>query len=211
MFGGLFGSSNKTDNLKNVISNHEQLSFNNLHQKHPHLQGILDKHNINLKSVRRNSVKVGAAATVLGAFLAIPFLLGFPKHHERPSAQTKTTGNQRQLQHSVLSPYGEPQSGGGGSSPAEGLRRGTGPFSKESDVYVGPPLTNGEEQGETKVESKSQGHKYGRSYLAPPKEHGLHNLGFHKGEVKGEGKGKGHAGPHPEELEVRHPDKGENS
>ncbi len=211
MFDNFFGSSKKSDNLKNVISTHEQISSENLHQKHPHLQGILDKHNIDLKNVRKNSVKVGAAAAVLGAFLAVPFLLGYPKHHEQPPAQTKTTADSKQLGHSVLGPYEEPQLEGGSSGAVEGSSKGKGPFSKEGGVGVGSPPAGGEGEDGTKAEPKSQGHKYGRSYLAPPKRHGLHDLGLHKGEDEGEGKGKGHEEPHLDELEVRHPDKGENS
>jgi hypothetical protein len=210
MFGNFFGSSKKSDDLRNVISTHEQASSGNLHQKHPHLQGILDKHKIDLKNVRRNSVKVGAATAVLGAFLAVPFLLGFPKHHEQPPAQTKTTGDHTQPGHSVLGPYGEPQTGGGGSGTTEGLPKGRGSVSKDGGGGVGAPSSGGGEGG-TQAESKSQGHKYGRSYLAPPKRHGLHNLGLHRGEDEGKGKGKGHEGPYPEELEVRHSDKGESS
>ena len=45
-----------------------------------------------------------------------------------------------------------------------------------------------------------QGHIHGRSYLAPPKEHGLHDLGLHKGQLKNPQVPE--IGPHPTELDV---------
>ena len=64
-----------------------------------------------------------------------------------------------------------------------------------------PPTPPG---GSDEDQSKSQGHIYGRSYMAPPKEHGFHDLGLHKGEDKGKAEAKGYQGDHPEDLGVRH-------
>lgn len=203
MFGKLFGSSNKYDSLKNTLASHEQSSTENLHQNHPHLRGIFDKHNIDLKQIRRKGTKVAAAAAVLGAFLAIPFLLGHPKHQEQPTPEAKTTRAEHTRDKSVLVPGEGPQPFGTGPGATGVSPEARGPETKP-DVG-GPPGGGGDEE----EKSKSKGHLYGRSYLAPPKEHGLHDLGLHKGE--GKGKGKVHKGPHPEELEVRHPPEGEKT
>lgn len=199
MFGGLFGSKEKQiskfEELKEQLSFHEQESNQNLHQNHPHLRGLFGKHNIDLKQIRKKSVKVAAAAAVLGAFLAIPFLIGHPKNIENPPPTGANTT------HTTTQPgrtSGKPLD----SQKSPGSPKVTHPTPPQP--VIGAPLPE-----ENKNGSKGRGHQYGRSFLAPPKEHGLHDLGLHKGEDKS--KGKGHEGPHPEELEVRHPEKGENS
>ena len=207
MLDKFFGSTNKSEYLRNIFSTHEQNSYTQLHQNHPHLRGILDRHNIDLKKIRKNSVKVGAAAAVLGAFLAIPFLLGHP-NQDQQSPQGAVTS------HSSPPPEGSNLNPDGGVLPSNKGQGGGGPISNGPGTQGGqdlgsPPGTGG--GGYEGTMSKSQGHKYGRSYLAPPKEHGLHDLGLHKGEDKGKGIGKGHEGPHPEELEIKHHEKGEEA
>jgi len=204
MFDKFFGSPNKSESLRNIFSTTEQNSYTQLHQNHPHLRELLDRHNIDLKNIRKNSVKVGAAAAVLGAFLAIPFLLGHPNQDQQSTQGVETSHSSPPPEGSNLNPDGgvfpanEGQGGGGSTSNSSGVQGG-----KDSGFQ---PITGGDGEGEI---SKSQGHKYGRSYLAPPKEHALHDLGLHKGENKGIGIGKGHEGPHPENLEINHPEKGE--
>lgn len=206
MFARFFGSK-KSDPLKNVLSSHEQNSSANLHQNHPHLRGLLDKHNIDLKQIRRRGVKVAAAAAILGAFLSIPFLIGHPRHQDQPTPKPEAAKSAPLPDRSVLVPEEGLQPHGVGPSVAQGSSKAKG--SPESRSDVGVPPGDGKDKEEENPESKSQGHKYGRSYLAPPKAHGFHDLGLHKGEGSGKGTGRGHEGPHPEELDVRHQDKGD--
>src|SRR3989344_8515136 len=99
MLSGIFGSPNKFQALKRVLASHEEVSSANLHQNHPHVRGIFERHNVNLRQVRKKSAKVAAAAAVLGAFLAIPFLIGHPKHEQAPEPPQATSG---QPSHSPL-------------------------------------------------------------------------------------------------------------
>ena len=206
MFDKFFGSTNKSESLRNIFSTHEQNSYTKLHQNHPHLRELLDRHNIDLKNIRKNSVKIGAAAAVLGAFLAIPFLLGHPNQDQQPPQGVENSHTSPPQDASVLNPEGRSQPSGIRISPSAQIdSQGAQGSSGQKDGSGSFPGG----VGDGSLESKSQGHKYGRSYLAPPKEHGLHDLGLHKGEDKGKGAGKGHEGAHPEDLEINHPEKGE--
>lgn len=192
-------SEDKYDALRERLSSHEQSSEENLHSSHPHLKELFTKHDINLRQIRRHTPKIIAAAAVLGAFLAIPHLIGHP---------------------SITTPGAKPVDKGGVTQPVPGGALPAVPATSQEGPAVGQPGPGGSgapptqppspPSGEPKEPGKegSRGHMFGRSYLTPPKAHGLHNIGLHKGEDKGKGEGKGHEGAHPEELEVRHPERG---
>jgi len=180
LWQNLFGkSSDKFQTLEESLSVHERNSEQRLRATHPHVVGIFDKHKISLRNIRKHTPKIAAAAAVLGAFLAIPYLIGHP---------TQTTPREQSVQT------------GQAAKPVPGQESGS-----------PPPLVGGPEAaGVQENQPKSHGHIYGRSYLAPPKEHGLHDLGLHKGAHIGKGRAQA-PGPHPQDVEVRHPEKGENS
>jgi len=85
---------NKYETLKTKLTFHEQNSEENLHNSHPHLKDLFAKHQIDLKKIRKHGVRVAAAAAVLGAFLAIPHLIGHPSVSppRQPPAAGKETG-----------------------------------------------------------------------------------------------------------------------
>ena len=195
----LFGKSNdKFQTLEDKLTFHEQNSEQNLHTTHPNLKGIFDKQNINLRNIRRHTPKIAAAAAVLGAFLAIPYLIGHPTQ-TTPREQTAQTGQPAKPVPGRES--GSPPTLGGGTE-AAGVQVNQPNDAPVSQTPTPPPAQDDQ--------SKSHGHTYGRSYLAPPKEHGLHDLGLHKGAHIGKGRAQA-PGPHPQDVEVRHPEKGENS
>jgi|SRR3989344_68289 len=183
----LFGkSSDKFQALEDRLTFHEQKSEQNLHTTHPHLKGIFDKHEISLRNIRKHTPKIAAATAVLGAFLAIPYLIGHPIQ-TTPSPQPPRAGQ-------TADPSPSP---GSNSSPEE---------YGQPDVSANqkPPPSVGTNSTPTPPdqtdESKSRGHIFGRSYLAPPKEHGFHDLGLHKGEAKNPKVPE--VGLHPSDLEV---------
>ena len=195
----LFGKPNdKFQTLEGRLTFHEQNSEQNLHTSHPHLKGIFDKQNINLRNIRKHTPKIAAAAAVLGAFLAIPYLIGHPTQ-TTPREQPAQTG---QVAKPALGQESESPAPLVGGPEAAGVQ-----VNQPNNVPVSQTPTPPSAQDD---QSKSHGHIYGRSYLAPPKEHGLHDLGLHKGEDIGKGRAQA-PGPHPQDIEVRHPVKGENS
>jgi hypothetical protein len=187
----LFGKTeNNFDHFENRLSQHEQVSTNKLHTTHPNVKGIFDKYKIDLKQVRKHGPKIAAGAAVLGAFLAIPHLFGHPVDTNKTPQPTERGQVTKPVPQPALQPSAEPtntsaQTSGGGQST-------TPPGSGVGTPTQTPP-------GETD-QSKSQGHIYGRSYMAPPKEHGYHDLGLHKGAAKNPQVPD--VGPHPSELEV---------
>ena len=195
----LFGKPNdKFQTLENRLSVHERDSEQKLQATHPHVAGIFDKHGISLRDIRKHTPKIAAAAAVLGAFLAIPYLIGHPTQIT-PREQPAQTGQ-------VAKPA--PGQESGSPAPLVGGPEAAGvQVNQPNDVPVSQTPTPPSAQDD---QSKSHGHIYGRSYLAPPKEHGLHDLGLHKGEDIGKGRAQA-PGPHPQDIEVRHPVKGENS
>lgn len=184
----LFGKSeDKFQTLEDRLSFHERGSEQNLHATHPHVKGIFDKYKIDLKSIRKHTPKIAAAAAVLGAFLAIPYLIGHP---------TQTTpGAQPSQASQAAEPSAPPESGTSSVvSPP--------PNQSSTDNSVTPsvPGPSTSPQSVNPDDSKSRGHIFGRSHLAPPKEHGLHDLGLHRGESKNPKVPE--VGPHPSELDV---------
>src|SRR3989344_629327 len=210
MLSSIFGSVDKFQPLKRVLSPHEEASMASLHQNPPHVRGIFERHNVNLRQVRQKSAKVAAAAAVLGAFLAIPFLIGHPKHEQAPKPSQDTSSQPSHSPLQVERVEGKSQQTGQGLGVGSGSVSGLGQSGSGQNQTPGPnqggltnPPTN-PPGGQPADGSKSQGHQYGRSYLAPPKEHGYHDLGLHKGEDKGNAQAPGYQGNHPEDLGVRH-------
>jgi hypothetical protein len=70
----LFASSEeKYQQLVDKLNFHEGLAKNNLHSTHPHLQGLLEKHNLKPEALRYGGQDSSPHA-VLGALLAFPDL-----------------------------------------------------------------------------------------------------------------------------------------
>jgi len=186
-WSNFFGQTeNKYELLKDRLSFHEATSQANLHESHPHLQGLFDKHQIDLKKIRKHGVRVAAAAAVLGAFLAIPYLIGHPI--VTPPKQPSVTGGAA----GQLVPNQPPTFHGSAQENVGQQAPGTG--------GVSPPSTPEQPPGDQPKTPGHQGHTHGRSYLAPPKEHGFHDLGLHKGAAKNPQVPK--VGPHPSDLDV---------
>ncbi|MEX0616186.1 MAG: hypothetical protein WD231_00060 [Candidatus Woykebacteria bacterium] len=202
MLSKIFGSPTKFESLRNILSNHEQTSTQNLHETHPNVKNILERHNIDLAAIRRRGVRVATAAAVLGAFLSIPFLIGHPKYEQLP--------NQAQEQSHTAKIPDRQDLGVASSSQIPGRQAAHASTStthhKQQNENVDPsPHLSG--SGSDNEVSKFHGHMYGRSYMAPPKEHGYHDLGLHRGEDRSQGKAES-PGPHPEELGVNHSEGG---
>jgi len=184
----LFGkSSNKFQVLEDRLSFHEQSSEQKLHATHPHIKGIFNKYKINLKSIRKHTPKIAAAAAVLGAFLAIPYLVGHPTQ-TTPNAQTSQAGQ-------AAEPSTPPE-----SSTSSVVSPAPNQPSTENSGTPSVPSTSTPPQSADTEDSKSKGHIFGRSHLAPPKEHGFHDLGLHKGESKNPKVPE--IGPHPSDLDI---------
>jgi len=180
---GLFGeTTNKFQELESRLLFHEKSSEENLHSTHPHVRGIFTKHDINLRQIRKQGVRVATAAAVLGAFLAIPWLLGHP-HHTK--IEPDSTGEREITRHI---------SDQEAASSAQILEKTSGQIGTSWATQA--PSQPGDQDDQ----SKSKGHTYGRSYLAPPKEHGLHDLGLHKGEEKNPQVPE--VGTHPSDLDI---------
>ena len=184
-----FRSQNKFQDIARILSHNEQVSKHSLHEKHPHTRDIFDRHNIDLQQIRKKGVKAATAATVLGAFLAFPHLLGNPVTETNNEPDLRTLNIEKQLE-----------------QPNRGL-----PHKDQRTITTNPSLHNSLANNPTSHptdidndEKKSQGHIHGRSYMAPPKEHGYHDLGLHRGEDNGNGKAES-PGPHPEDLGINHP------
>ena len=70
-----FGSAEtKYQILADKLGFHEGLAKNNLHATHPHLQSILQKHQLNPESLRSQGNDL-SPTTTFGALLALPNLL----------------------------------------------------------------------------------------------------------------------------------------
>lgn len=188
-----FSNKNKFEDLAKILSHNEQTSKISLHEKHPHTKSIFTRHNINLRQIRNKGVKATATATVLGAFLAFPHLLGHGALNEKthnPNVQPLNTEKQVNSQNNLANHLSK--------LPTNVSSNLIDSNNKEANS-TNPAISD-------KDKHKSQGHIHGRSYLAPPKEHGFHDLGLHKGEDKGRAKSES-PGPHPEDLEINHPEK----
>lgn len=199
----LFGQSeSKFAHFENKLSQHEQIAANKLHTTHPNVREIQAKHNIDLRNVRKHGTKIAAAGAVLGMFLAIPHLFGLPTNTHQPTPPPQGG----QIAKSIPKPQpAQPQIGPLPSThttkptteaPNPSPQPGSNVATPAQPPTVQPPAQPpGQEDP-----AKSQGHQYGRSYLAPPKEHGYHDLGLHRGEVKNPQ--VPNVGPHPTELDV---------
>ena len=186
----------KVDDLREALSDLHTASRKKLHESHPHIKKILEKHNIDPEKVRQAAPRVLVASALLGAFLAYPHLFGKPYTVEegkvdtaahvtvakKPAAKEPSAKN--------LNADVEAKGEGGQS----GSNSGSSPFVTENNGSIA------EEKKPEVSEEKSQGHIYGRSAMAPPKEHGLHDLGLHKGEDNNPDNPE--KGEHPEELNL---------
>ncbi len=199
----LFGQSeSKFAHFENKLSQHEQIAANKLHTTHPNVREIQAKHNIDLRNVRKHGTKIAAAGAVLGMFLAIPHLFGLPTNTHQPTPPPQGG----QIAKSIPKPQpAPPQIGPLPSTPTTKPTEAPNTPSPQPGSNVGtpaqPPTVQPPAQPPGQEDpAKSQGHQYGRSYLAPPKEHGYHDLGLHRGEVKNPQ--VPNVGPHPTELDV---------
>lgn len=190
----LFGQSeSKFAHFENKLSAHEQIAANKLHTTHPNVRDIQTKNNIDLRNVRKHGTKIAAAGAVLGMFLAIPHLFGLPTN----TNQSTPPPQGGQVAKSVPKPETTPPQVGSPPPTPDTQQPETPNISPQPPgSSVGTPTQPpGQEEP-----SKSQGHQYGRSYMAPPKEHGFHDLGQHRGEVTNPQ--VPNVGPHPTELDV---------
>jgi len=193
LWKNLFGQGeSKFAHFENKLSQHEQIAANKLHTTHPNVREIQAKHGIDLRNVRKHGVKIAAVGAILGMFLAIPHLFGHPANTNQPThppqgGQVAKTVQEPQPTPPQVQVPPKPE------TPQTNLSRTQPPG---SDSNVGTP-----NQPPTQADaSKSQGHQFGRSSMAPPKEHGFHDLGLHKGETKNPQ--VPNIGPHPTELDV---------
>lgn len=194
----LFSKPESTyEGLTNRLSTHEQNSTAKLHTTHPHVKGIFAKYNIDLKQVRKHGSKIAAAAAVLGVFLAIPQLFGHPTNTSQVPQPTKAGEISKLVPpatQALEAATSQPAASQGPTSPNQPSTPPTG--SSGVPLTQTPPVQPPKQDDQ----SKSQGHTYGRSYMAPPKEHGYHDLGLHKGATKNPQVPD--VGSHPSELDV---------
>ena len=186
-----FRNQNKFQDIARILSHNERSSNQALHEKHPHTRDIFARHNIDLQQIRRKGVKAATAATVLGAFLAFPHLLGNPPLETKHEPNLKTLSIEKQIE--------KPD---GGLSHKNQQTPTSNTNIHNNLAGHSPSQVNGRDSDD----KKSQGHIHGRSYMAPPKEHGFHDLGLHRGEDNDHGKAKS-PGPHPEDLGINHQEK----
>src|SRR3990167_3177668 len=93
-----FRNQNKFQAIAQILSHNERSSKEALHEKHPHTRDIFDRHNIDLKQIRRKGVKAATAATVLGAFLAFPHLLGNAPIETKHEPDLRTLNIEKQIE-----------------------------------------------------------------------------------------------------------------
>ncbi len=201
-----FGQSeSKFAHFENKLSQHEQIAANKLHTTHPNVRNIQAKHDIDLRNVRKHGTKIAAVGAILGMFLAIPHLFGHPATTNQPSPPPdsdpitkeipKPDTNPPQAEVPPVTTPIQAPSLPNTQPPESGVGTPDQPHIVTPPIQ--PPVIQPPRQEDP---SKSQGHQYGRSHLAPPKEHGFHDLGLHKGEVKNPQ--VPNVGPHPTELDV---------
>ena len=197
----LFGQSeSKFAHFENKLSQHEQVASNKLHTIHPNVREIQAKNNIDLRNVRKHGTKIAAVGAILGMFLAIPHLFGHPTNTNQPTPPPeggqitkevpKPDNNPPQMEVPQIAPAVQATNQPSAQPPEVGVGAPNQP-----PATVPPAQPPGQEDP-----SKSQGHQYGRSDMAPPKEHGFHDLGMHKGEQKNPQVPT--VGPHPTELDI---------
>jgi len=160
--------SNEYVYLREAFASHHHKVEEDLHANHPHAVPTLEQHGVDLKTVRRRAASVVAAAAIAGLLLARPHHVGAPQldrqqaqEHTQLAANSSEKGSAaNKLSHSKAVSLKKPASSGSSSTTSE---------------------TN-EKPSKKNVGKGHKGHIRGRSYLAPPKEHGLHDLGLHKGD-----------------------------
>ncbi len=186
--------ADRYSNLEEQLSAHERSSAEKLHNSHPHLRGLFDKHQIDLRQIRKNGVKVAAAAAVLGAFLAIPFLLGHPSSTvpKPASGHNLTNDSSTHVGNAPPIPTGEEEKSLVATT-TNAVTNAAPSETPEKEPSNQPPE-------ESPTHSKSRRHIFGRSYLAPPKGYGFHDLGLHKGSLKHHQTHR--VGSHPAELDI---------
>lgn len=193
---------NTVESLREGLLGLHTASKEKLHKSHPHIKKILEKHNIDPEKIRQAAPKVLVASALLGAFLAYPHLFGKPYTSEEGKIETAA--------HVTVAKKPVAKESTAKSQEANGAKKDEGQANGSSAGQVSSGTENtGKENNESEEgqdeeinEEKSQGHIYGRSAMAPPKDHGLHDLGLHKGEENNPDNPE--KGEHPEELDVVH-------
>lgn len=188
-FFGLFPEKeNHYENLSRILAGHETAAKQNLSAKHPHVGPILQKHGIDLSKIRHHGAKVATSATILGALLAFPRLVHAPTQHPtfpNPDSHQTNVLDQTDKQRRVTPPI----------QPSHQAASLASNVIQNSITTPTKPNDNDEDgSGEDGRE-----HQHGRRELAPPKEHGLHDLGYHEGAERNPDKVSA-PGAHPEET-----------
>lgn len=195
LFGLFPKKENHYETVSQILSSHEDSAKQNLNAKHPHIAPLLQKHGVDLSKIRRHGAKVATTATILGALLAFPHLIHAPTQHLLPV-------NQGTFQTKVLSDTSN--SPVNNSTGQDGHHFQT--SSQPASVTNAPPqnaiaTTDKPEDNDNHETSNHDrdDHEHGRSEMAPPKEHGLHDLGYHEGAERNPDKVSS-PGAHPEEA-----------
>jgi hypothetical protein len=150
--------------LREAFENHHHTATEDLNKNHPHATGILARYGVDLKKVRKRAATVVAAAAVAGLLLVRPHGVGAPVQ------------DQQQTSHSqVASTMDDTEDRGGAKTHSATNKSASSSIDQNSD--------SGKDNDSKKDKGKGhRGHTRGRSNLAPPKRHGLHDLGLHKGD-----------------------------
>lgn len=153
-------ASNDYVYLREAFENHHHSVREDLNRNHPHAEGVLARYGVDLKKLRKRAATVVAAAAVAGLLLARPHGLGDP-----------TQDQKQQVAHTQTASASETTKESSGKKEIKLVSQNQNSDSTTSDKDD----SHGKKKGH-------RGHTRGRSYLAPPKEHGLHDLGLHKGD-----------------------------
>ncbi len=156
--------SNEYVYLREAFEGHHHQVEEELQNRHPHAVPSLALHGVDLKTVRKRAASVVAATAIAGLLLVRPHAVGAPisdlkqeqEHTQTVSSQEKPSSVQTTSARKSLS-----------AKVVKNIKSDS-DFSTDSNK---PERNKGH-----------RGHTRGRSYLAPPKEHGLHDLGLHKGD-----------------------------
>ena len=161
--------SNEYIYLREAFANHHHTAREELDRHHPHALGTLELHGVDLKTIRKRAATVVAAAAIAGLLLARPHAVGAPVTDKQQEEHTQIAG---------LSQTGKPVENVTSSKPSSVTNL-------QTPVPEPPVVSEDQKPKIDKRQDETHGHKghtRGRSDLAPPKEHGLHDLGLHKGD-----------------------------
>lgn len=195
LFGLFPKKENSYETLNQVLTSHENEAKQNLHDKHPHVKPLLEKHSVDLAKIRHHGAKVATTATILGALLAFPHLIHAPTQH--PTNPNQGTFQTKVLSDSNTKPINNVSPSSNTHNQAPNQVASTADTTIQNSLT--PPAKHNDNDEDDSNEHGHQGHQRGRSELAPPKEHGLHDLGYHEGEERNPDKVSA-PGPHPEET-----------